>query len=167
MVVRGDGASGGASGHQPGPSRCSPLRCGAAVPQPARVLTHEGRQVRRLGLVILGEGLHLALAALAALLGEEPQTAVARGLELRQQRSCGMSVSPQRRKSVVAGHRISVRQQASLPRNRRQRREKRRRWAMAAPGQAPCGVPASCTLPAACCCMPRAETGLLGDGGTG
>ena len=45
--------------------------------------THEGGEVWRLGGVIPGEGLHLALSALAALLGQEAQVAVARGLELQ------------------------------------------------------------------------------------
>ena len=51
--------------------------------QRAAAPTHEGGEVRRLGGVIPGEGLHLALAALAALLGQEAQVAVARGLELQ------------------------------------------------------------------------------------
>jgi hypothetical protein len=56
-------------------------------------LTHEGSQVGGLGGVILGEGLHLALAALAALLGQEAQVPVAGVLELQRHAGGGKLIS--------------------------------------------------------------------------
>lgn len=56
----------------------SPWHAASAGLAPASAgwpLTHEGGEVGRLGGVVLGERLHLALAAPAALLGQEAQVA--------------------------------------------------------------------------------------------